>query len=151
MARPPEPPVPRHWAYFAFPSNAGGLNSYVVKTGDKLFLRQTQAGNVRVGMGMNFSDGSSSWGLTDQDGQPPSGDGLGLNGSWHSRTIDLTPRQGKTISLIYLYATTIADGTWSGYFNDVAIVSADGAVYPLYSQQSAANFSSMDHSSGIST
>ena len=30
-------------------------------------------------------------------------------------------------------------------------MSADGTVYPLYSQQSAANFSAMDHSSAIST
>src|SRR5947209_14243875 len=60
------------------------------------------------------------------------------------------PRQGKTVSMVYLYVAPTGSGSWSGYFNDVAIVSSDGTVYPLFSQNDTATFSAMDHSSGIS-
>ena len=77
-------------------------------------------------------------------------DSLGLNGGWHSRNIDLTSMQGKTVSMVYLYVIPTGSGSWSGYFNDFALISAAGTVYPLYSQQSTVNFLVMDSSSSIS-
>jgi RHS repeat-associated protein len=119
-------------------AGAGNLNGYVIRSGDTLAVRQTEIGPANVGIVLTFSDGSSSTALSlpDQDGQPLGSDGMGI-GSWHSRTVGLTPAQGKTISQVSLAAHPTGAGTWSGYFNDFALFSADGTVHPVFSQQSS--------------
>ncbi len=123
-------------------AGTSGLNGYAIRSGDTLAVRQTAIGPANVGIVLTFSDGSSSTALSlpDQNGQPLGSDGMGL-GSWHSRTVSLTPAQGKTISQISLAVHPTGAGNWSGYFNDLALFSADGTVHPVFSQQSSVSLS----------
>lgn len=84
-----------------------------------------------------FSDGTNTnWTATDQDGDQANNDPT--QNTWHNRRIDLTSFAGKTISQINLVQeSTTAAGSWDISFNDIAIVSADGTVRPLYSRQTS--------------
>jgi hypothetical protein len=49
-----------------FLSNAGGLNNYVVRTGDKLYFTQYQPAGSHGGLIVVFSDGANSnWSVKD--------------------------------------------------------------------------------------
>jgi RHS repeat-associated protein len=117
--------------------NAAGLGSYTIKSGDKLYLRQTVTGNIKAGMDLTFAGGATgtSLALKDQNAQPIAADGQGLNGAWHNRIIDLTPALGKTVSSVAYKVQPAGSGSWTGMFNDVALVSSDGTVFPIFSQQ----------------
>lgn len=142
------------YAAYRFP-NAAGLNGYTIRDGDVLYVRQTQFGNMRTGIGFNFTDGSYSSGLAlyDTDGEQIVRDGIGLNGGWHNRTIRLTPLlTGKTINLAYIYIEPLSGGgDWQGYYNDIVLASADGTVHPIYTRQKTVGFEAVDHTSGMAS
>ena len=86
---------------FTFASVPGVLG-YVVKTGDKLFLRQAQSGAARGGICISFTDSSNtSWVTSDQNGYALNNDGV-VNGSWHLRYADLSAYAGKTVAGVFL-------------------------------------------------
>jgi RHS repeat-associated protein len=132
------------WTAFAFPS----YNGYVIQTGDKLFLRQLQATGSYGGMIINFTDGSNSnWSVTDQDGYLLNNDNS--QGVWHYRRVDLSTFAGKTILRLSLNAeTSTLAGNWDIYYTDIAIVSADGTVRPVYNRQTSVSLTASG-SSGV--
>jgi RHS repeat-associated protein len=122
------------WSIFWFP-NAGGLNGYVVQSGDKLYLRQWQSTGAEGGPGLWFTDGTNTGNVTyDQDGHASNADTSSL--VWHYRRIDLSSLAGKTINNAGLITEGYtAPGNWSIYYNDVVLVSGDGTVRPLYNRE----------------
>lgn len=135
------------YSLFEFPS-AGGYAGYVIRSGDKLFLRQWQTSGAHGGMDIVFSDGTNTnWSAQDQDGYTLNNDGTQT--SWHYRRADLSSFAGKTISHIYLVSeNTTSAGAWSIYFNDVSLVSTDGTVRPLYNRETSVSLSASG-SSGV--
>jgi RHS repeat-associated protein len=144
------------YSLFAFPS-AGGYAGYVMRSGDKLFLRQWQSTGSHGGMQIAFTDGTNTnWAATDSDGQQINNDGT--QQSWHYRRIDLSTFAGKTVSQIYLnQETSTTANPWSIYYTDISIVSLDGSVRPLYNRATSvslthsgtsAGTASVNHSSG---
>jgi RHS repeat-associated protein len=86
--------------------------------------------------------------LADQDGYLINEDGT--HNVWHQRRFDLTSYAGKTIAntVLLLEGCTTAGNSWDIYFEDMAIVSTDGTVRPIYNGQSTISFS-LSGSSGI--
>ena len=114
------------------------LAGYVIPAGDKLLVRQYQPTRVCGGVGITFTDGSYSWSynLADQDGQ----DGIQdtVVNSWHSRRFNLDPLAGKTISSVILITEgNTQPGSWSIYYQDYVLLSADGTAHKLYSHDTS--------------
>jgi len=120
---------------FQFP-NAGGLQGYTIRSGDKLLFRQAQIGVARGGIYVGFSDGSvANWVTYDQDGQQINSDNTA--GGWHYRRVDMSQWTGKTISILSLLTdTNTGAGTWQVIYGDIALLSLDGTVRPVYNGQS---------------
>lgn len=138
------------YSLFAF-SGAGGYVNYVIRSGDKLFLRQWQSSGSHGGMQIAFTDGTNTnWNVNDQDGQAINNDGT--QGSWHYRRIDLTGFAGKAISAIYLnQETSTTASPWTIYFTDIALLSTDGSVRPLYNRQTSISMAHSGTSSGTAS
>ena len=136
------------YSLFAF---SGGYSGYMMRSGDALFLRQYQTSGSHGGMQIAFTDGTNTnWNATDSDGQEINNDGT--QGSWHYRRIDLSSFAGKTISGIYLdqeISTTASP--WSIYYTDIALISADGTVRPLYNRQTSVSMSHSGTSTGTAS
>ena len=127
-----------------------GVTGYVIQTGDKFFLRQYQSGAARGGIAIRFTDSTyTNWITTDQDGYALNDDAT--TSSWHYRAVDLSSCcVGKTIDIVFLVNdVNSGSGLWDIYYNDVAIVSADGTVHPIYNRQTSIALSSWG-SSGVS-
>lgn len=120
-------------------ANAAGLGSYTIKSGDRLYVRQTVTGNIKAGMEVTFTGGvtATSLAIKDQNLQPIAADGQGLNGAWHNRIIDMTPAAGRAVSSVAFKAQPSGSGSFTGMFNDISLVSADGTVFPIFSNQTA--------------
>ena len=118
-------------------NNLGDLNGYTIQTGDKLVVRQYDPSGLLAGAGFCFTDGScqvSYAGVNDQDGYWAVEDGV--VGSWHYRRINLSPMAGKVINNAYVDVhPNTSSGTWHMYFQDMALVSANGTVYLLLTRQ----------------
>jgi RHS repeat-associated protein len=117
-----------------------GLANYVIQSGDHLYFRQKSTA-TGGGMGIYFTNGNCTGCngdiVYDTEGNAIYADYYAL-GSWHWRKIDLTPVAGNQISTIRLVATLqIPAGSWDLYFADIALVSADGTVHPLYNGETS--------------
>ena len=138
------------YSLFAFPS-AGGYAGYVMRSGDKLFLRQYQTSGSHGGIQVAFTDGTNTnWNVNDQDCQQINNDGT--SGSWHYRRFDLSSYAGKTISQIYLVQeiSTTAN-PWSIYCTDISMLSLDGSVRPLYNRETSIALSHSGNSTGTAS
>jgi len=116
--------------------------SYVIQNGDKIHWRQFQAGGSRGGVGIQFTDSSNTnWTTLDTDGQVMNDDTT--QNSWHERTVDLSAFAGETISQLWVNADarTPAGSTWNSYFDNIAIVSTDGTVTPVYYREASVGLS----------
>jgi RHS repeat-associated protein len=108
-------------------------NSPVIQTGDQVCWRQYNAGAVG---GLNFQlsvSGGISWlpGATTSDGQEINQDYL--ENGWLYRTVSLNAFVGKTADYIVLTKDLVTPAaTYSIYFADIAIVSADGTVSHVF-------------------
>lgn len=111
---------------------------YAVQNGDRLMLRQ-KANAGQGGVIINFRDGTSTRNvLRDTDGQLLNSDGM--TGFFHYRRADLSAYAGKTISSIALISeTTSGAGAWLLKYADFVLVSLDGTVRPIYTNESAAS------------
>jgi RHS repeat-associated protein len=59
-------------------------------------------------------------------------------GSWHYRRIDMSLNAGEVINNAYVDVhPNTSSGTWHMYFQDMALVSANGTVYPLLTRESS--------------
>jgi RHS repeat-associated protein len=136
------------WTAFAFP-NAAGYNGYVIRNGDKLFLRQWQASGSQGGMIISFSDGTNtSWSVMDQNGTYMNQDTSVT--TWDYRRFDLSSFAGKTISAISLVTESSTQaGNWDIYYSDIALFSTDGTVGPIYNRETGISLS-VSGTSGVS-
>jgi RHS repeat-associated protein len=130
-------------------ANAGGLNGYTIRSGDKLTLAQYQFTGSKGGMHLKFTDGTNSnWTVKDQDGYYLNDDQM--QAATHPRTVDLTALAGKTINnLAFDDDTDTAVGSWNIVFEQVALVSTDGKVQPIYTGQASSPVSSITSASGV--
>jgi len=114
------------------------LKNYQVQLGDTLYMTQYQSGG-RSGLDFSFSDSShaaSDTGFRDQNGYGSEQDGV--SGFWHERIFSLDAYAGKYIAGInFIVDSTSPAGTWDAYFRNIVVVSHDGTVYPLYSEESS--------------
>lgn len=129
-------------------SNASGsyaawylsFSHYIIQSGDKISWRQFQNSAVG-GVGISFTDGTNTnWTAQDTDGQVMNSDNT--EGSWHFRTVDLTPFAGKAVENLWITADAGTPvGSWSSYFADISIYSTDGEVTPIYYRQTGTSLS----------
>ncbi|MCU1284169.1 MAG: repeat-associated core domain protein [Acidobacteriales bacterium] len=136
--------------YSGFPlSSIPGVGGYTIRSGDKLYLNQYGAQGYG-GIYLGFNDGTNAAGmLADQDQQSSVSDGF--QNVWHKRTISLAPVIGKTINgVTFTSWTSTPTGGWDIYFEDVAIISLDGSVHPIYSREPSSPFGSPWATAGIS-
>jgi RHS repeat-associated protein len=119
------------------------------KDSGELFLAQFQSTSARGGMYLGFADGTyASWGTLDQDGKDVSSDTY--TGVWHNRIVDLSAFNGESLLDIGLVNETASPaGAWEIYYNDIALVSADGTVRPVYSRQVSIGTLAGWNSSGV--
>jgi hypothetical protein len=111
------------------------LYGYVIQPGDTLYFFQNQSAGSVAGITVCFAEGD---GVCDDDGRSIDQDGQNINadnfqGGNHFRRVDLTPSVGLTINQITLHSSGFTQpGHWDVLFSDVAIVSADGTVRPIF-------------------
>jgi hypothetical protein len=81
---------------YTFPNNPQ-VNGYVIRSGDRIYLRQENYGVAKAGIIIKFTNGTSTQSSTyDQSGYLLSCDQY--TASWHLRYADLSAHAGKTIS-----------------------------------------------------
>jgi RHS repeat-associated protein len=119
-------------------NDANYLSGYTIQTGDHLYMRQYQD-NARGGMGLFFGDGTNTaWQSTDQYGNYMNDDPNQL--AWDEHSFDLTALAGEVVDWVGIDTDAhTPPGAWTVVYGDIAIVSADGTVRPIYS--ASANFS----------
>jgi RHS repeat-associated protein len=130
-------------------SNAGGLNNYVIRSGDKLYFTQYQLSGSRGGVVLIFADATNSnWGVKDKEGYYLNDDQSQT--TTHFRTVDLTSLAGKKITQLALNdESDTAAGAFAIIYEQMALVSADGTVQPIYTGQPTSPVSSMTGTTGI--
>jgi RHS repeat-associated protein len=118
-------------------SNAGGLNGYTIRAGDKLCVMQYQGPGSEGGVQLQFTDlSSTNWTAKDQDGNYANEDVI--QQQLHLRTIDLSAFAGKQVqgaSVDADYQTTAS--SWGISFEQFVLVSSDGSVHPIYTGQAS--------------
>jgi RHS repeat-associated protein len=130
------------WQYSTFSfANVAGLSGYVIQSGDHLFLRQFQSSGARGGITLSFASGQDmNWVTYDQDGQQSNSDTI--TNSWHYRNIDMSQWAGESVTAVTLVADGYtAPGSWDIYYQDIALVSANGTVHPIYSRETSMSLS----------
>ena len=71
---------------------------------------------------------------------------LQTESQWTLRTVDLSAFAGKTVSDYQVVTDrTSPAGTYDIYYSDIAIVSSDGTVTPIYVRQQGATFTNVDN------
>jgi RHS repeat-associated protein len=122
------------WYQFTL-TNLASLAGRTIQAGDTLRWLQWQNTGSSGGMMISFTDGTNTGGLAiaDQNGEPMSRSAI-IN-QWDYRSASLTALAGKQISQIMLNVDgSTQPGAWDIYLQDVVLVSADGSVWPLFSQ-----------------
>jgi len=77
----------------------------------------------------------ANWVTYDQDGQQINSDNI--TSGWHYRRVDMSQWAGKTISVLSLLTdSNTGAGTWQVIYGDIALLSLDGTVRPVYNGQS---------------
>src|SRR5437588_929593 len=128
-----------------------GSPQVTVRTGDKLFFYHLQQGASQGGMILTFTDGTNTgWAAQDQDGNYAN---VGtIVGQWQARLVDLSAYAGKTINQFLVGNSRSATaGSWCVWYSDIAVVSADGTVTPVYTGQTSANFQFVSTSSPMAS
>ena len=129
--------------------NAGGLNNYTIRTGDKLYFTQYQLTGSHGGVVLLFSDNTNSnWGVKDKEGYYLNDDQM--QAGTHFRTVDLSSLAGKKITQLALNdESDTAAGPFAIIYENMVLVSTDGTVQPVYTGQTASPVSSISGTSGI--
>ena len=130
-------------------SNAGGLNNYTIRSGDKLYFTQYQLAGSHGGVVLLFSDSTNSnWGVKDKEGYYLNDDQM--QAGTHFRTVDLSSLAGKKITQLALNdESDTAAGSFAIIYENMVLVSTDGTVQPIYTGQTASPVSSITGTSGI--
>lgn len=130
-------------------SNAGGLNNYVIRTGDKLYFTQYQLAGSHGGALLVFSDGTNSnWSVKDKEGYFLNDDQS--QATTHVRTVDLSSLAGKRLTQFALNdESDTAGGSFAIIYEQMVLVSTDGTVQPIYTGQTSSPVASISGTSGI--
>jgi RHS repeat-associated protein len=117
----------------------GGGAGYIIQPNDKLMLRQFDS-NGFGGPNIQFTDGTQTYGaLADSAGQTLSA--LQTQGQWVNRVADLSAYAGKTISDYQVVSDRSSPaGSYDIYLSDIAIVSSESSVTPIYNRQTGSTF-----------
>ena len=117
------------------------FSNYLVKTGDKIQWRQYQQGGARGGVGIAFTDGTNTnWNTLDSNGDVMNSDPT--QNVWHERSVDLSSFANKTANLLFVVTDAqTPPGSWNSWFDDMAIISLNGTVTPIYHRQATSGFS----------
>jgi RHS repeat-associated protein len=121
--------------------NVGWVNSYFsspivgyqIQSGDTLFMSQKQV-NIEGGFQLNTQQGGSTWPyVVDQNGDILN-QSTAQSGVWQSRQVDLSQFAGQTVSNVTATITVSPppNVVWDVYYRDIAIVSKDGSVHPIF-------------------
>jgi RHS repeat-associated protein len=130
-------------------SNAGGLNNYIIRSGDKLYFSQYQVTGSHGGAVILFSDGTNSnWSVKDKEGYYLNDDQSQV--TTHLRTVDLSSLAGKRVTQFALNdESDTAGGSFAIIYEQMVVVSTDGTVQPVYTGQPTSPVASISGSSGI--
>ncbi|MBV9145235.1 MAG: hypothetical protein JO065_04920, partial [Acidobacteria bacterium] len=126
--------------------------SYTVQQGDKLVFRQFNGSGAAGGLIIYVDTldyvGNYMTGITDQNGNGMMSDAVPT--TWHGRVMDLSSYAGHLIERIGLYASgnTTAQN-WYISFGDIAILSADGTLHPIYEREASATMNAVWGASGV--
>ena len=83
---------------------------------------------------------SANWNTYDQNGEIINS--AHAQDQWIERTVDLTPFAGKTVCTLGVMTDAQTNAcTWDVYYADMAIVSTDGTVAPIYNRAVAVSLS----------
>ncbi len=121
-----------NWAATYFGPGVG----YQIQNGDKLVFKQRQSGII-AGMYIHTSQGgdSAADGIVDQNGDN-SNFSTAADGLWHDRVLDLSSFVNQTISALGTDTQGgPPPGIWDVYYADIAIVSTNGVVTPIFNGQ----------------
>ena len=123
---------------------SGSLQNYTIIAGDKLVMRQKQAGNVQGGIPDIWADcvdpskGGNQY-LTDQDGKLLMTSSV--HNAWQLRVFDLTQAIGcNYVSLRLGPQYTANTGPWEMWIADIALVHADGTQIPIFTSTNQVGF-----------
>jgi RHS repeat-associated protein len=125
-------------------ANAGGLAGYTIQAGDLLMWQQSQVTGDSGGIKLAFTNGTpDSTGVADQNGVAmDQADTNNNNGGFAYRRVDLTSEAGRTVSNLQLNVnSTTPAGNWQFFYFDMALVSKDGTVHPIYTGESGVSLS----------
>lgn len=123
-------------------SPASNLVNYPIRNGDQLLWKQRQFGAYGgVYFFTNGGGGTTGWTLTDQNGEYGN-DSLQTDGNWHSRAVNLSSFANATINSVQLVAEGNSPaGNWTVEFADIAVLSSDGKIQPIYNGATAVSAS----------
>jgi RHS repeat-associated protein len=123
-------------------SPASNLVNYPIRDGDQLLWKQRQFGAYGgVYFFTNGAGGTTGWTLTDQNGEYGN-DSLQTDGNWHSRAVNLSTFANATINSVQLVAEGNSPaGNWTVEFADIAVLSSDGKIQPIYNGATAVSAS----------
>jgi RHS repeat-associated protein len=119
---------------FSGTTSLAAESGYTIRQGDVLSWRQYQDGSALGGLFTFFTDGTSANGVaTDTDGDLINADTT--QNVWHERKVNLSAYAGKTIESFNPFNwTTAPAGAWDIYYGDIALISTDGSVIPIYNR-----------------
>jgi hypothetical protein len=123
------------WQVTQFTFQNSPLYGYVIQPGDVLYFLQNQTVGSVAGITLCFAEGD---GLCNDDGRTVDQDGQNINadnfqGGNHFRKVDLSPNVGLALIQITLDSSGFTqNGRWDVLFSDIAVVSADGTVRPIF-------------------
>lgn len=83
-------------------------------------------------MGIAFTDGTNTnWNTLDSNGDVMNSDPT--QNAWHERSVDLSAFANKTANLLFVVTDAqTPPGSWNNWFDDMAIISLNGTVTPVY-------------------
>jgi RHS repeat-associated protein len=116
-------------------STATNISGYAIRAGDQFVFDQNET-VAHAGPSLGFTDGTYTAGVTQDQNGIFTDDSTQDDGLWHHRMVDLSSLAGKTVN--GFYHSTEADtpaGTWDVYYDNVALVSTDGLVQPIFTGQ----------------
>ena len=128
--------------------NIAGGGAYIIQSGDKLCWRQFQS-NGNGGPDVVFTDGTQTVSNYLPDGTGQQINNMGTQGTWVQRVVDMSSFAGKTVSQIaVLVDVSTPAGDYDIYYGDMAFVSTNGSVTPIYDRQMGATFPNTYNSGG---
>ncbi len=119
-----------YWQWY----DTGLYHNYTIQTGDQLTWRQYQSPTARGGILVETTNGGdTAWNNVDQNGNPSNSDST--TGQWETRVVNLSNLAGNQITLLAVGLDSGTTGSSTIDYADIALLSSDGTVQPIYNGQ----------------